>query len=309
MATRPFSPVREHAGHADPYPGRAGGRPCLIPRQEPVAWRERSRGAPLTPSEFQRWVSDGFLQLHDVFSHAGMSAFCAESERLRKDRSILVQDNAIAEKGNGELRSLFAPQHHSVLVAQLLRHSRLLDIVRFLLDSEVYIHQARINFKPGFRGREFDWHSDFETWHAEDGMPRMRAISVSISLTDNTPWNGPLLLMPGSHRWYVSCPEPTPPDHFRSSLREQRVGIPDDASLLRLAERGVTGAIGPAGTVTLFDCNTMHGSPGNITPWPRSNLFFVYNSVENTPVAPFGGQPPRPAFVAEREDFTPLKPA
>lgn len=292
----------------DLYPGRDGGLPRLIPRREPVAWRDRSRDSPLNAIDYQRWISDGFLQLHDVFSDAEVSVFRAESERLRDDPGIRALDNAITEKGSGELRSLFAPQRHSELVARLLRHRRLLDITRFLLDSDVYIHQARINFKPGFRGREFWWHSDFETWHAEDGMPRMRAISVSISLTDNTPWNGPLLLMPGSHRWYASCPAPTPPDHFRSSLKEQRVGTPDDASLQRLAERGVTGAIGPAGTVTLFDCNTMHGSPGNITPWPRSNLFFVYNSVHNALLTPYGGQPPRPGFVAERENVSPLRP-
>jgi ectoine hydroxylase len=35
-----------------------------------------------------------------------------------------------------------------------------------------------------FQGRDFWWHSDFETWHIEDGMPRMRALSA-LMLTDN----------------------------------------------------------------------------------------------------------------------------
>ena len=38
---------------------------------------------------------------------------------------------------------------------------------------------------------------------------------------------------------------------------------------------------GPAGSVVFFDCNTMHGSNGNITPSARSNLFYVYNHVDN----------------------------
>lgn len=71
----------------------------------------------------------------------------------------------------------------SGLPAQLL--PRLLDIAQFLLDDEVYIHQSRLNYKPGFRGKEFYWHSDFETWHVEDGMPRLRALSISITLTEN----------------------------------------------------------------------------------------------------------------------------
>jgi ectoine hydroxylase len=52
----------------------------------------------------------------------------------------------------------------------------------------------------------------------------------------------------------------------------------------------------------------MHGSNGNITPLPRSNDFFVYNSVENALVAPFGGTAPRPGFVASR-DAVPLRKA
>jgi ectoine hydroxylase len=44
----------------------------------------------------------------------------------------------------------------------------------------------------------------------------------------------------------------------------------------------------------------MHGSNSNITPYPRSNVFFVYNSMENQLLAPIGGLKPRPEFVATR---------
>lgn len=65
--------------------------------------------------------------------------------------------------------------------------------------GDVYIHQSRINDKFGFKGSGFNWHSDLETWHSEDGMPRMRALSASLMLTDNNEFNGPLMLIPGSH--------------------------------------------------------------------------------------------------------------
>ena len=54
----------------------------------------------------------------------------------------------------------------------------------------------------------------------------------------------------------------------------------------------------------MFDCNCMHGSNGNVTPYPRSNLFFVFNSVENTAVNPFAAKNPRPDYIGARE-FTP----
>jgi ectoine hydroxylase len=50
----------------------------------------------------------------------------------------------------------------------------------------------------------------------------------------------------------------------------------------------------------------MHGSPDNISPYDRTNSFFVYNSVENKPVKPFGASKPRAEFLCLK-DFEPLR--
>ena len=100
--------------------------------------------------------------------------------------------------------------------SRLTRDPRILGIVRQLLGSEVYIHQSRINDKIGFESAGFDWHSDFETWHAEDGMPAMRAVSVSLMLTDNNEFNGPLMLIPGSHHMFVPCVGETPEQNWNT---------------------------------------------------------------------------------------------
>jgi ectoine hydroxylase len=139
-------------------------------------------------------------------------------------------------------------------------------------------------------------------------MPRMRALSMSILLAENTPHNGPLMLMPGSHHTFVSCVGETPDDHYKMSLKKQEYGVPDEDSLARLAQmHGIVSPVGNPGTVIIFDCNTMHGSNGNITPFPRANAFIVYNAVSNRLQAPFGAKTPRPDFIASR-DVDPLFP-
>ena len=45
-----------------------------------------------------------------------------------------------------------------------------------------------------------------------------------------------------------------------------------------------------------------------MSPWPRSNLFFVYNSVENQLQAPFCGNKPRPDFLGNRNSTEALVP-
>ena len=84
--------------------------------------------------------------------------------------------------------------------------------------------------------------------------------------------------------------------------------MPDGDSLSRLAEKG--GIVGPApkaGSVVLFDCNTMHGSNSNITPYERINAFFVFNAWSNRLKAPFGAPRPRPEFIAHRDVSQPIR--
>ncbi|MBW7460255.1 ectoine hydroxylase, partial [Paenibacillus sepulcri] len=210
-------------------------------------------------------------------------------------------EHVIREPGGTEVRSIFAVHEHNERFKELSANKRLTAIINELLGSQTYIHQSRINFKPGFTGKEFYWHSDFETWHVEDGMPSMRALSCSIALEDNFHFNGPLMVVPGSHKKFVSCVGQTPDDHFKQSLRRQEYGVPDDGSLARLVgEGGIETIVGGIGSIVLFDCNIMHGSNSNITPLPRSNVFMVYNSVENALEKPYSGQAPRPNYIAAR---------
>ncbi|HSR56204.1 MAG TPA: ectoine hydroxylase, partial [Alphaproteobacteria bacterium] len=63
-----------------------------------------------------------------------------------------------------------------------------------------------------------------------------------------------------------------------------------------------------AGTVIIFDCNTLHGSNSNITPFARSNAFLVFNARANALKSPFGATKPRPEFIAARDTAEMIKP-
>lgn len=290
----------------DRYPTRNTCKGDMMPRPDPVVWTsDRCRG-PLDRHAVDRFETDGFLAVDQLLDPDVVADLCAEPQALLSNPALADDERSVLEPGSREIRSIFEVHTISPVFAALVADPRLVGPVRQLLGSEVYVHQSRINFKPGFSGEGFYWHSDFETWHAEDGMPAPRAVSVSIALTENRDYNGSLMIMPGSHRWFVPCPGETPADHYRSSLRRQEIGTPDKDSLGRLAaKRGIRQFTGPAGSAVFFDSNAMHGSNSNITPYPRSNVFIVYNSVENTPVEPFGAPARRPAFIASRR-FDPV---
>jgi len=255
----------------------------------------------------EQYRRDGFAVLENLFNADEVQLLQDELDLLRNQPGG-DSETRINEPADNTLRSIFAVHRSNALFGRLASDSRLVDVARYLLDDEVYIHQSRLNYKPGFRGKEFYWHSDFETWHVEDGMPRMRALSMSITLTRNSACNGALMLIPGSHKSFVSCQGMTPENHFRYSLRKQEYGVPDDALLQQLVEEGgIFSADAQPGSVIVFDCNTMHGSNGNITPWPRSNAFFVYNAMSNRVLTPFCEQAPRPEYICTRQAVYPVE--
>ena len=290
----------------DLYPTRLAEAGAPIQRQHPTVWGKPTDG-PFDDSALQAHEERGFTILQDFITSDEVSRYRGELDRLVSDYAGANDVRVVTGKASGEVRSIFEVTSLSPMIDQLSRDPRLLDRARQLLGSEVYLHQTRVNYMPGFKGNGFYWHSDFETWHAEDGMPEPRAVSCSIALTPNYPYNGGLMVMPGSHKEFIPSVGATPENNYTSSLKEQKVGVPSTEAITDMAHRyGIDQFTGPAGSALWFDSNIMHGSGNNITPFPRSNIFLVFNSVENTLVDPYGADAPRPEHIASR-DFTPLR--
>lgn len=284
---------------ATAYPSRLDA-PRLIHRSEPVLYGGCDSVGPFSREELGDFERDGFVVVRDLFAPDEMKAVL-EAFRVATESMPATDSRIIREPDSKAIRSLFAFHGLPGLLSRFARDERLVARAMQILGSSVYVHQSRINQKPAFDGRDFEWHSDFETWHSEDGMPSMRAVSVSVALTRNEAFNGPLMFIPGSHRVFVSCVGRTPADHHLTSLRRQEYGVPDRQTLTSLvALQGIEVFRGEPGTVAFFDCNLLHGSPSNISPVPRSNAFTVYNSVSNRLGAPFGGSSPRPEHIAAR---------
>ncbi|MDQ0944384.1 ectoine hydroxylase [Streptomyces sp. V1I1] len=294
------------AVRTDLYPTR-GVNEVTTPRQDPVVWSAPGAPGPIATSGLMEFERDGFLTVDELISQDEVALYRAELDRLIADPAVRADERSIIEPESQDVRSVFEVHRLSEIFASLVRDERVVGRARQILGSDVYVHQSRINVKPGFGASGFYWHSDFETWHAEDGLPNMRTVSVSIALTENLDTNGGLMIMPGSHKTFLGCAGETPQDNYKKSLQMQDAGTPSDAALTRFADRhGIRLFTGRAGSATWFDCNCMHGSGDNITPYPRSNVFIVFNSVENAAVKPFAAPVPRPSFIGAR-DFTPVR--
>ncbi|GAA5610358.1 ectoine hydroxylase [Streptomyces platensis] len=291
---------------ADLYPTR-GTAEVITTRKDPVVWSQPGTAGPFAPSELSDFERDGFFAIGELLTPEEVAVYRAELDRLVLDPTMRADPRSIVEPKSQDVRTVFEVHKISEVFAKLVSDPRVVGRARQILGSDVYVHQSRINVKPGFGASGFYWHSDFETWHAEDGLPNMRTVSVSIALTENYDTNGGLMIMPGSHQHFVGCEGETPKDNYKRSLQMQDAGIPSDEVLTKMADKhGIRLFTGQAGSATWFDCNAMHGSGDNITPYPRSNVFIVFNSVENEAVEPFAAPVRRPEYIGAR-DFTPVR--
>src|SRR5690625_945448 len=288
----------------DNYPTRNDDKTTVIDRPDPVVYGWDLEG-PLTREDLQSFDKTGYLSIDQLLTPEELQECRDELERLANDPASKDDEATITEAQSNEVRSIFNVHRTNEIFKKLANDPRIVRRLEQILGSQVYVHQSRINYKPGFVGKDFWWHSDFESWHAEDGLPSPRAASISISLTDNYSFNGPLMIMPGSHKKYISCAGGTPEENYKQSLVMQGAGVPDKDTLTEFAdEYGIDVLEGPAGGAVILDRKSTRLNSSDVTPYSRSNIFLVYNSVDNAAQEPFGAPSTRPEFIRST-DFTP----
>lgn len=266
----------------DNYPTRLKNTIAFIKRTDKVCFDE----------SYSEYEKNGFIVIKDFFAREDVDLL------LKSEASGLVTN----EPGIQGIRSRTGVHENEPFKSFLENNTKLIEMVKDILGSKIYIHQSRINYKSNIGANGWHWHSDFETWHAQDGMPNMRCLTAMIPLTENTNCNGSLMVIPTSHEVFYSCKKAKSASSMEN-FADQKEGLPDNDAIKYFFERAngiIEMVICEPGDLVLFDCNIIHGSTQNMTPIPRTNLFFVFNSIENQLVQPFSTDQIRPDSMAHR---------
>ncbi len=295
----------------DLYPTR-GVQERLTERKDPILYGLDYLHKRLSEAEVIHYEDNGFVIIPEVFGTGEITAMKRSLSELKKYNTLEKNRYWRKEVPPGENETLFAPERISELFRNLARDKRILDRVQHILGSSVYLHRSRIHIEDGTSKTAYPWHSEFETWHAEDGVPRMRGAEAWIMLTDNTPANGAMRMLAKSHYIYAACEGNHPgrgdPEHNGNHHAMRGMPRPSMQTLTRLLYFGhLVDAYGAPGTLVICDSNLMYGSSKNVGGQKRATVMLSYNSVENSPIDhPFAGGTFRPEPVVNR-DQTPLK--
>lgn len=230
----------------------------------------------LTDSQIAQFERDGFLVLPDLFSPdevALLNAAMADVFRQETDANII-------EKKSGEVRTAMSLHQRHATFARLVHHPRLVRPAQQLRGDDLYIQQVKINVKSAFDGEAWQWHYDFATHHADDGVPEPLALNLHVFLSDVTEFNGPLYFIAGSHRYGAA------PAHHDTTTTSYPLWCVDKDAVADLAEKGaLVSATGRAGTGLIFGDVLVHGSPPNMSPWDRPIFSLILNPVSNRQTA------------------------
>jgi ectoine hydroxylase len=245
----------------------------------------------LSQEQLGQLRDEGWLFIPDYFSDDEVEVLKREADRV----FTLKRDEIYLEK-DGTPRSAFAVHRYNEAFDLLGRHPRLINPLMQLWGEGVYLHQYKINAKAKFTGDVWQWHQDYGNWLEKDGMPEPRAMNISVFLDEVFPFNGPLMLIPRSHRHGV----------LDSDKDTQTTSFPlytqPEETVERLCvEGGLVAPTGKPGSMLMFDGNLVHGSSGNITPFPRKIVYLTLNACSN-----YIRKPTREEWLAH-QDFTPIE--
>jgi len=231
----------------------------------------------------------GFYLASEVFSKEEITRIKYKIEQLT---SAEQQAN---EGSNYSVRSsLFGLEPLDPFFKTLASLPRLLNPVsKILNDAPTYLYQGRVVFKQPFgqdawpwHGDTWPWHQDFAYWKDESGLKKCDLVMCIIYLDDNTEFNSPLLVIEGSHKdGIIDVPTSTEATKiWKENFGRDIKFVLREKEISPLLEKGsLISAQGKAGSVLFVHPNLVHASGLNLSPYTRTNLFLIYNDINNIP--------------------------
>lgn len=147
------------------------------------------------------------------------------------------------------------------------------DVAADLAGPDVVFHHSKLNFKWFDESDAVKWHQDIQFFPHTN----YTVFTIGCYLADTDMSNGPLAVLPGSHDGPLY-------DLYGADGNWAGCLNQDDAATLDMAKAAYL--MGPAGSITIHNCRTLHASPPSKSPAPRPLLLNCYTSADAKPYTP-----------------------
>lgn len=171
------------------------------------------------------------------------------------------------------VRRIKTPHLQHEAYAKLVRHAGMVSVMQRLIGEAIRFDTSKLNMKAAGFGAPVEWHQDWAFYpHTNDDL-----LATGILLDDCDLENGPLLVLPGSHRGPIL-------DHHAEGVFCGAI-LPE---ALRGYDLGAAVPLtGPAGSVTFHHARILHASAPNRSGRPRRMIFHQYRAADAWPLLGF----------------------
>jgi ectoine hydroxylase-related dioxygenase (phytanoyl-CoA dioxygenase family) len=167
------------------------------------------------------------------------------------------------------VRRIKAPHLHHPDYARLVKHPRIIEVLVDLWGQNIRFDTAKLNLKSAGFGAPVEWHQDWAFYpHTNDDLA-----AVGVMMDDMALENGPLMILPGSHKGPVY-------DHHANG---RFCGAMDPASCGCDFSKAIA-LTGPAGSITVHHVRAVHGSATNTSDRDRRLLLFQFRAADAWPL-------------------------
>ena len=219
----------------------------------------------LSAEQSRFYAENGYLMIEDAVSPEALGAMRAVAhEFIERSREVSQSDEVFdLDEGHGpdspKLTRVKLPHRQHPVFADVLRSEGMKDHFRSFLGPNVVLQTSKLNTKAPGGGAAVEWHQDWAFYpHTNDDM-----LAFGIMLEDVGEENGPLMVIPGSHRGPILS-------HHQGGVFCGAVD-PDDPDFHLYRAVALTGS---AGSMSVHHARTLHGSAPNRSDRARLILFF-----------------------------------
>jgi ectoine hydroxylase-related dioxygenase (phytanoyl-CoA dioxygenase family) len=219
---------------------------------------------------------DGFVVVPDLLGPAALQELRTIIAELVAASAAVTEHTAVYDLEPGhtpaEPRVRRIKQPHKVHPAfdAVVRSAPVMAVLTELLGPDLRLHGSKLNMKAAHYGSPVEWHQDWAFYpHTNDDI-----LAIGVMLDDTDLENGPLMVVPGSHKGPVW-------NHHGEDGRF--CGLVDPADIEAEIASAAT-LTGRAGTMSFHHVRALHGSALNTSDRSRNLLLYEVAAADAWPI-------------------------
>lgn len=238
----------------------------------------------LTRAQRDQFWRDGVLTIESAVTSQELAAlretflgWVDESRLHQNDYGETIDGRARFDLEPGHtadtpaLRRVQSPEEIAPAFASVMRNARMVDVVAELIGPAIKFHHGKVNSKLPGAATKIKFHQDFPF----QPMTNDDLITALLFVDDVTLENGPLEVVPGSHKgplyplWHDGV--------FTGAVADEIVDAHRD---------NIVHCTGPAGSACLMHSSLLHGSAPNLSDQPRTLYIATYYAEDAIELSP-----------------------